>query len=225
MGRRTWNKRDWYQYHKGKAIDSAIEAAAGPEKAALDSLDAEISELMHQKRQIDASRSLTDYFVNFLVTTSSGARERAISTQLERLRQERVLAYQRFRLKAKPAAASGAADYNDDRLARAEAKVEAAIERRLRYLERSPSIRSAQAGLKSHMLAELDQESDIPCYYCTKSFRGAEIHLEHKTPVVRGGTNARSNLVLACRSCNLRKGSKTEAEFIKYLLATGERQT
>jgi 5-methylcytosine-specific restriction endonuclease McrA len=36
-------------------------------------------------------------------------------------------------------------------------------------------------------------------------------------PLSRGGTNDISNIVLACANCNLKKHTKTHAEFIKIL--------
>ena len=42
-------------------------------------------------------------------------------------------------------------------------------------------------------------------------------HLEHKTPLSRGGTNEYDNLSVACQSCNCRKHTKTECEFKKLL--------
>lgn len=41
-------------------------------------------------------------------------------------------------------------------------------------------------------------------------------HIEHKTPISRGGTNERENLVLACAKCNTNKGVRTEAELSFY---------
>lgn len=49
------------------------------------------------------------------------------------------------------------------------------------------------------------------CEYC-----GAEdgpFHIDHIFPVSRGGTNAVSNLALACAACNLSKGAKTVEEW------------
>lgn len=49
------------------------------------------------------------------------------------------------------------------------------------------------------------------CVYCKKDGRVLEI--EHIIPKSRGGSNRVSNLVIACRQCNRRKGNKTAAEF------------
>ena len=37
--------------------------------------------------------------------------------------------------------------------------------------------------------------------------------IDHRTPLARGGSNDRRNLHLLCRTCNLRKGTKTDREF------------
>jgi 5-methylcytosine-specific restriction endonuclease McrA len=52
------------------------------------------------------------------------------------------------------------------------------------------------------------------CAYC-----GAEnvpLEIEHITPKARGGTNAVSNLTLACHSCNQRKGALPVEDFLKH---------
>ena len=45
-------------------------------------------------------------------------------------------------------------------------------------------------------------------------------HLEHLTPVSRGGANTMENLRVACESCNLTKGAKTLDEFREALSDT-----
>jgi hypothetical protein len=50
------------------------------------------------------------------------------------------------------------------------------------------------------------------CFYCP-AVLGADKHLEHRTPLVRGGAHAVENLCYSCPDCNRRKGTKTEAEF------------
>jgi 5-methylcytosine-specific restriction endonuclease McrA len=39
-------------------------------------------------------------------------------------------------------------------------------------------------------------------------------HVEHRTPLCRGGANDPSNLCLSCATCNAHKGSQTEGEFL-----------
>ena len=49
------------------------------------------------------------------------------------------------------------------------------------------------------------------CVYC--KILKVPLEIEHIVPVSRGGTHRLSNLTLACRPCNQRKGSQTAQEF------------
>lgn len=62
-------------------------------------------------------------------------------------------------------------------------------------------------------------EQQDKCFYCGINLchRGT---VDHKTPLIRQGTNWPNNLVLACKSCNSSKGTKTVEEFMKYLVLT-----
>jgi 5-methylcytosine-specific restriction endonuclease McrA len=61
------------------------------------------------------------------------------------------------------------------------------------------------------------------CHYCKRSGNvsrgpdGKVWHTEHKIPRSRGGPNTASNCVLSCASCNIRKGTLTDTEFIAVL--------
>ena len=50
------------------------------------------------------------------------------------------------------------------------------------------------------------------CFYC--GVHGAT-HVDHLTPISRGGTDSSTNLAACCKRCNLRKGEKTADEFIR----------
>lgn len=60
------------------------------------------------------------------------------------------------------------------------------------------------------------------CFYCGNigtrrhDHRKRTWNIDHLLPISRGGSNAPSNLVLACESCNLSKNNKTAAEFFHY---------
>lgn len=54
------------------------------------------------------------------------------------------------------------------------------------------------------------------CYYCQEPL-AAGMHLEHRTPIIRGGQHTLENLCWSCPTCNLRKGRKTEAEFSAWI--------
>src|SRR5690606_34544700 len=49
------------------------------------------------------------------------------------------------------------------------------------------------------------------CSYCQT--QNVPLEIEHILPSSRGGSDRVSNLTLACRPCNQKKGSKTAAEF------------
>jgi len=50
------------------------------------------------------------------------------------------------------------------------------------------------------------------CGYCTEPL--TIYHLEHKTPLSRGGLHAWENVCLSCQPCNSRKQTKTLDEFL-----------
>lgn len=49
------------------------------------------------------------------------------------------------------------------------------------------------------------------CFYCRETL--TKFHVDHKTPISRGGSNGPENIAIACPFCNLSKGARTEAEF------------
>lgn len=59
------------------------------------------------------------------------------------------------------------------------------------------------------------------CYYCSSDISEG-YHIEHKTPLSRGGTDTKDNLCLSCKQCNWSKGKKTEEEYYKYVNLCGD---
>src|SRR5579871_2983373 len=55
------------------------------------------------------------------------------------------------------------------------------------------------------------------CFYCGTKLTKRNRSLDHKIPLVRGGTNEISNLVPSCLRCNQRKNRKTAEEYLKTL--------
>ncbi|MEE9365437.1 MAG: HNH endonuclease [Dehalococcoidales bacterium] len=53
------------------------------------------------------------------------------------------------------------------------------------------------------------------CQYCGRFDEKGEV--DHVLPLSRGGTDAFTNLVWACRPCNRSKGDKTVREWVRYL--------
>ena len=50
------------------------------------------------------------------------------------------------------------------------------------------------------------------CQYCSKSLQLSEATLDHVQPRSRGGKAQWTNVALACRPCNAKKGNRTPAE-------------
>lgn len=58
------------------------------------------------------------------------------------------------------------------------------------------------------------------CFYCERVIKGAS-HIDHKTPLIRGGNGHPDNKVVTCPQCNLTKRDKTAAEFIEWRKTVG----
>lgn len=52
------------------------------------------------------------------------------------------------------------------------------------------------------------------CYYCGQKFQPQELTMDHLIPIGRGGHSDKGNIVVSCKECNSKKGSKTSAEHI-----------
>lgn len=90
-------------------------------------------------------------------------------------------------------------------------KVEDSTRRR-----RAAKYSADREGYTAADLNALWHEQDGSCYYCqTPLF--AYYHIEHKTPLSRGGADSLKNIQLACPTCNLRKCAKTADEFMAIL--------
>ena len=66
-----------------------------------------------------------------------------------------------------------------------------------------------------HTVAEVEQlreDQNDRCCYCGDVLNGGG-HLDHKIPLVRGGSEWISNLAWACVSCNVRKSTRTDQEW------------
>jgi len=69
-----------------------------------------------------------------------------------------------------------------------------------------------QGELEGYLLREyLLEKFERRCVYC--GAQGVPLEIDHLLPKARGGSNRASNLTVACRPCNQRKGQQTAAEF------------
>ncbi len=66
---------------------------------------------------------------------------------------------------------------------------------------------------------ELFRRDGHLCMYCGKPYSDGILTRDHVKPVSRGGRNRWSNVVAACKQCNIRKGGRTPEEAHMALLA------
>lgn len=55
------------------------------------------------------------------------------------------------------------------------------------------------------------------CHYCRRQFKPKELTMDHLTPVARGGTSSKGNLVAACKECNTKKKNLLPYEWDEYM--------
>ena len=76
---------------------------------------------------------------------------------------------------------------------------------------------SSVVALQGYNLNAFNESSFFTCEYCKSIIEGT-YHLEHPTPVSRGGDNSLCNLAIACPTCNHTKFTKTVEEYRPDLL-------
>lgn len=55
------------------------------------------------------------------------------------------------------------------------------------------------------------------CHYCGKEVPENNFHVDHMTPLSRGGSNKFENLCLSCPHCNMSKGTMTDKEYLNKI--------
>ncbi|MBI2920099.1 MAG: HNH endonuclease [Planctomycetes bacterium] len=225
MRRRT--RKQWYQYHLAKAQEDArdvITSVYSQEIERIRGVQEQAWKAFTKARENEPVKSKllaffgpeSQYRIEILTPLKSdlAVADRALSDALERQRQ-----------RLEEATRQGTENYLEAREqrrqeteARDQRVAQREYERRLRYLEVSPAIRSAARPLKEHIIKQQSEDGlSVTCFYCHIVISAGASHLEHKRPISRGGTNSRANLVLSCAPCNLRKARKTHEEFIREL--------
>ncbi len=225
--KRRRTRKDWYQFHLEKA--QREEKAQVEKEFGSDLREAKEAQQAAWKAYTEAREHepLASRLGAFVGSESAYRREVLNPLRDDARIADRALsdATVRHRALLKEAEKRGAENYLEAREARkleeearAQRVAQRKYERRLKYLEQSPAIRSASRPLKDHLIKEQSEDGEtIVCFYCEQVIPVGESHLEHKKPISRGGTNSRRNLVLSCAPCNLRKGKKTHEEFLNYL--------
>lgn len=95
---------------------------------------------------------------------------------------------------------------------------------RFQILARGANERAAKAGVPGQIsAADLERRyvtQNGRCAYCQADL-AAGLHTDHKNPLVCGGPNLASNVILACPWCNLKKNRKTVDQYLTWRLAHG----
>ncbi len=58
---------------------------------------------------------------------------------------------------------------------------------------------------------------EIKCFYCEKEVEKRDRHIDHKVPLSRGGFHSIDNLCCACSSCNMKKHTMTDKQFLSLI--------
>lgn len=86
---------------------------------------------------------------------------------------------------------------------------------RVHVLIRRGRKRNADGSHTADDIRRINYEQDYKCVYCkTPTHDG--YHVDHKTPLARGGSNWPDNLQVLCAHCNVSKWSRTHEEYIEY---------
>jgi len=64
----------------------------------------------------------------------------------------------------------------------------------------------------------MDRQGGV-CPYCGDDLSNSTryTHVDHKRPLIRGGSNSLRNMQLTCKECNLEKGDMTDREYRDFL--------
>lgn len=74
-------------------------------------------------------------------------------------------------------------------------------------------LRKASGSCSSKQMIAKCEYHGWQCYLCGTPVTMKTLHMDHRTPIARGGSNWPANLAPACVPCNLSKSRKTEKEY------------
>ena len=60
------------------------------------------------------------------------------------------------------------------------------------------------------------------CHYCGRTFKPAELTMDHILPIGRGGKSTKGNVVPACKECNTKKKYMLLMEWEEYVRSVRE---
>lgn len=73
----------------------------------------------------------------------------------------------------------------------------------------------SRQGIAPGKRFEILSRDGFSCQYCRASGDGVELHVDHIHPRSLGGSNDASNLITACKECNLGKGARVLPEEVE----------
>ena len=80
------------------------------------------------------------------------------------------------------------------------------------WTERLKELKEERITIDNDDLLELVKSAKGYCYWCGKRHQ-KDYHIDHYIPLSKGGSNTIENLVVACKSCNLKKHAKEPIAF------------
>jgi 5-methylcytosine-specific restriction endonuclease McrA len=75
-----------------------------------------------------------------------------------------------------------------------------------------------QTKIDADQLTKLIQDSNNTCFWCDCDIPKGELHLDHIYPLSKGGENIIYNLVVSCKTCNLKKHAKDPEQWLSQIL-------
>lgn len=88
---------------------------------------------------------------------------------------------------------------------------------RINAHRRRARMMAAEGSFTKHDIRKMYQSQKGKCWWCGKNLNG-KFHVDHRIPLVKGGSNNPSNLVISCAECNLSKNDKLPHEWGDRLL-------
>lgn len=86
---------------------------------------------------------------------------------------------------------------------------------RVNVTNRQARLANAEGFHNADDIQEIFEHQNGLCFYCKKEL--VEYDVDHFIPIIKGGSNSKENLVIACPHCNRSKGKKLPQDFMKEI--------
>jgi len=221
MAKRKWNNGDWYNYNLRKYQSRESNSLVKERDEKIEQIEKIKNRYENIRQRAWDEAPFGTEFLELLGINNSynSTRIKPLERKISEVESYKLEVWQKYQTRIYKKEDIGKQKYDDRRKELRVLEDERKKERKIRKVEYSKNVRGSQASMKRILIDKaLTEYGYIKCHYCEKKLdenNSSEVELEHKTPVSRGGTNKRSNVVLACFDCNREKGRKTEKEFLK----------